>query len=397
MYPSPSPVAPLTLRDTATRKLDPLTDAYLQDQADFDRFMARIQGEPLLAVDTEAASFHRYKDRIYLIQLSTRSLTAVVDPITVTDLGALGRLLADQSVEILFHDADYDLRILHRDYGFHATSLFDTRVAAQLLNEPGIGLAALLEKYLKVTLDKKYQRADWSARPLTPEMLAYAAGDTRHLAELRDILKQKLVDKGRWSWATEEFALLERVEWHQSGPPEEAYLRLKGAKALRGHQLAVLRELYSWREAVASQLDRAQFRVLQNEAMLAIAKEMPQDLEKLKELKVLSPDQLRRRGEDLLAAVKRGANAPASSIPTFERTRRPPPDPAFDARLEKLKVARNKLAEEVDLQPGVLCPNGFLEAIARMEPTKVEELAAVEGMRKWQREVVGPGLLAALA
>jgi ribonuclease D len=374
-----------------------MTDAYLQHQADFDRFVAGLGSAPLLAVDTEAASFHRYKDRIYLIQLSTRDLTAVVDPVTVGDLSALGKLLTDPGVEILFHDADYDLRILHRDYGFHATRLFDTRIAAQLLNEPGIGLAALLEKYLQVTLDKKYQRADWSARPLTPEMLAYAAGDTRYLATLRDILKEKLQAKGRWSWAEEEFLLLEQVEWHNAGPPEEAYLRIKGAKTLRGHQLAVLRELYAWREAVASQLDRAPFRVLQNESMLAIAKGMPKDQDALRDLKALSPDQLRRRGDDLLQAVKRGASAPASSLPSFERTRRPPPDPAFDARLEKLKIARNKLAEEVDLQPGVLCPNGHLEAIARMESANVEALAGVEGMRKWQREVVGKGLIAALS
>lgn len=374
-----------------------MTDAYLQTQAEFDQFAARLIGAPLLAVDTEAASFHRYKDRIYLVQLSTRDLTAVVDPITVTDLSALGKLLADPLVEVLFHDADYDLRILHRDYGFHATRLFDTRIAAQLLNEPGIGLAALLEKYQQVTLDKKYQRADWSARPLTPEMLAYAAGDTRYLATLRDTLKAKLEEKGRWSWAEEEFGLLEQVEWNNSGPPEEAYLRIKGAKTLRGHQLAVLRELYTLREGIASQLDRAPFRVLQNEAMLAIAKGMPKDHDALRDLKALSPDQLRRRGDDLLAAVTRGANAPASSLPSFERTRRPPPDPAFDTRLEKLKVARNKLAEEQDLQPGVLCPNGLLESIARMEPKSVDQLSAVEDMRRWQREVVGPGLLAALA
>ncbi len=368
---------------------------YLETQEGFDRFMAALAGVQLLAVDTEAASFHRYRDRIYLVQLSTRDATAVVDPLAVPDLGSLGRLLQDRAVEVIFHDADYDLRILSRDYGFTATSLFDTRIAAQLLNEPGIGLAALLEKYLGITLDKKFQRADWSMRPLAPGMLEYAAGDTRDLATLRDILKEQLVALGRWHWAEEEFTLLEETRWNQSGPPEEAYLRIKGAKTLRGHQLAVLRELFAWRESVASQLDRAPFRVLMNEAMITIAKAMPTTEEALRELKALSPDQHRRRGAELLETVGRGVRAPADSIPVFERTRRPPPDLAFEARLERLKAVRNAAAERIPLAPGVLCANGILEAIARMEPKTVDDLAGVEGMRKWQREVLAKDLVEA--
>ena len=110
----------------------------------------------------------------------------------------------------MFHDADYDLRLLDREYGFRATNLFDTRIAAQLLNEPGVGLAALLERYLGVRLDKRFQRADWSARPLSPGMLEYAAADTRHLPELRDILRGQLRERGRLTWAEEEFGLLRR-------------------------------------------------------------------------------------------------------------------------------------------------------------------------------------------
>jgi len=368
---------------------------YLESQAAFDEFAESLEGAPLLAVDTEAASFHRYKDRIYLIQVSSRETTAVIDPLAVTHLGALGRLLADPVTEIVFHDADYDLRILDRDYGFRATNLFDTRVVAQLLNEPGIGLAALLQKYLGITVDKKFQRADWSMRPLLPGMLEYAADDTRFLPTLRDLLKQLLEEAGRWSWAAEEFGLLEAFRWNATGPAEEAYLRLKGARTLRGHQLTVLRELYAWRDQQASTLDRAPFRVMQNEALLGIAKGMPTDEAALKELKVLSPDQLRRRGTELLAAVARGAAAPKESIPVFERGKRTAPDLAYEARLERLKAARNAIAERIPLAPGVLCPNGLLESIARLEPKSVDELVLVAEMRSWQRGVTGPELVAA--
>src|SRR4051812_28024337 len=142
----------------------------IEKQADLARLFGRLRTEPLVAVDTEAASFHRHKDRVYLLQISSRNETAVVDPLSVDSLAPLGEVLADPSIEVVFHDADYDLRLLRQEYGLNASNLFDTRVAAQLLNEPGIGLAALLEKYLGVHLDKRFQRADWSARPLSPEM-----------------------------------------------------------------------------------------------------------------------------------------------------------------------------------------------------------------------------------
>jgi ribonuclease D len=383
-----TPPLPTRIEEAETR--------YIDTQSAFDALMREIQNEPLVAVDTEAASFHRYLDRIYLIQLSTRGLTAVVDPLAVPQLESLGALLADRSTEVIFHDADYDLRILDRDYGFHATNLFDTRIVAQLVNEPGIGLAALLEKYLDVKLDKRFQRADWSVRPLLPGMLEYAASDTRHLPVLRDILTNKLRDAGRLHWAEEEFAQLENVRWNPSGPAEHAYLRLKGAKALRGRPLALLRELHDWREEAARRLDRAPFRVMHNEVLLAIASAMPTDLDALLAIKGISPDVARRRGTELLAAVRRGLDAPDDSIPTFERTRRPPVDPRFDAALERLKAARNAAAARLDLPPGLVCPNGTLEAIARAAPRTIEELSRLPEMRRWQVEAAGRELLQAL-
>ena len=141
----------------------------IESQTDLEALFARLRSAPLLAVDTEAASFHRFIDRVYLLQISSRNETAVVDPLAVESLAPLSLVLADPEVEIVFHDADYDLRLLDREYGFRATGVFDTRIAAQLLNEPGVGLAALLEKYMGVRLDKRFQRADWSARPLSPK------------------------------------------------------------------------------------------------------------------------------------------------------------------------------------------------------------------------------------
>jgi ribonuclease D len=367
----------------------------VETQNDLAQLLAELVREPLIAVDTEAASFHRYRDRVYLLQLSSRHATAVVDPLAV-DLAPFGAMLADPAFEVVFHDADYDLRLLDREFGFRATHLFDTRVAAQLLNEPGVGLAALLEKYLRVKLDKRFQRADWSARPLSAGMLEYAAADTRNLLELRDILRNRLVELGRLAWAEEEFLLLEGVRWAGPDEAEPAYLRMKGAKALRGRSLAVLREVFAWRDSVARKADKAAFRIINNEPMLAIAQNPPTDLAGLHAIPGVGHDLVERRGADLLAAVQRAIALPDSELPRIDRPPRRPADPAFDARVERLKAARNREATRLDLAPGVLCPNGTLEAIARAQPQGREELATVPGLRRWQAAEIGDALLAAL-
>jgi len=368
----------------------------IQSPAELDDLVARLSREPLLAVDTEAASFHRYHDRVYLLQISSRDETAIVDPLAVGTLAPLAEPLADPAIEIVFHDADYDLRLLDREYGFGATNLFDTRVAAQLLNEPGVGLAALLEKYFGLKLDKRFQRADWSARPLSPPMLEYAAADTRHLPKLRDILRDRLEERGRLDWAAEEFALLSRVRGTHTDAAEPGWLRMKGAKALRGRELAVLRELWEWREATARRADRATFRILNNEPMFAMAKQPPADLAALRAIGGISADQAERRGREILAAVNRALEIPEAELPRLERPLRRRPDPAFEARMERLKAARNRLAAKYDLAPGVLCPNGTLEAIAHVKPESVEELAAIREIRRWQVKEIGGELLEAV-
>ncbi|HET6779115.1 MAG TPA: HRDC domain-containing protein [Gemmatimonadales bacterium] len=368
----------------------------IQTQTDLEKLFERFSGEPLLAVDTEAASFHRFHDRIYLLQLSNRHETAVVDPLAVTSLEPFAAVLRNPDVEIVFHDADYDLRLLRLEYGFTASNLFDTRIAAQLLNEPGVGLAALLEKYFGVQLDKRFQRADWSARPLSREMLEYAAADTHYLPSLRDLLRRRLQDTGRLDWAQEEFELATAARRLPSDADEPGYLRLKGAKAMPGRALAVLRELYDWREQLARRMDKAAFRILNNEPMLFMAKAPPRDMAALKAVRGIGGEQAERRGHEILEAVERGLAVPETQLPRIERIARRPPDAAYEARLDRLKAVRNQTAVRFDLAPGVLCPNGTLEAIARVNPSTLEELSEVSELRRWQLRELGGELLRAL-
>ena len=368
----------------------------IEASADFSDLLARLQGELLVAVDTEAASFHRHRDRVYLLQLSTRSETWLVDPLAVSGLPGFGALLADPGIEFIFHDADYDLRLLGHEFGFRTVRLFDTRVAAQFLNEPGIGLAALLEKHFGVRLDKQFQRADWSQRPLTAPMLAYAATDTRHLPRLRDELHRQLVERGRLSWVEEECELITRVRWPEPDPPEVQALGVKGARVLSPRGLARFRELYVWRTRTAESLDRAAFRILGNDAMMALAEQAPTDLSTLARVRGVGRDLVERRGSEILAALQRGSALPDADLPRFARAPRHRPDPAFEGRLERLKATRGRLAERYELAPGVLCPNWLLEAVARAAPRDVEALSAIDGVRRWQVSEFGADLLASL-
>jgi ribonuclease D len=227
-------------------------------------------------------------------------------------------------------------------------------------------------------------------------MLEYAAGDTHHLPVLRDVLKEQLIAKGRFAWAEEEFSLLSGVRWQTIKMDEPAYLRLKGAKALNGRELAVLRELFQWRDDLAQRTDRAAFRILNNEPMLFMAKSPPMDFRALKEVRGIGPEQAERRGKEILAAVHRGLAIPDNDLPRITRPQRRAPDPAYEARLERLKAIRNQLAARYDLAPGVICSNGTLEAVARTNPRTIEEMAEISELRRWQLKEIGGDLLQAL-
>jgi ribonuclease D len=364
------------------------TPVYLDTTSTLDGFLASITNARTLALDTEGASFHRFVDRIYLLQLSTREQTAIIDPIPIGKPPMLGKLLEDPGVEIVFHDADYDLRLLRQDYGWLVRNIFDTRLAAQLLGIKSFGLAALLERYFGVKLDKKFQRADWSMRPLSQGMLDYAAQDTIHLLELRDRLHHDLDRAGRLDWAREEFALLEGTRWADDDPAA-SFLRIKGARDLTRRELAVLRELVPWRDDIARSMDRATFRVLGNEQLLEMAKRRPSSRDDLVAIKGMPRGLLDARSGEMLAAIQRGLAVPEADLPRFPKGPRWERDPDFDSRVSTLKAVREEAAARLDLDPGVLCARERLEAVARKNPKSIEELESVNELRRWQRAVLG--------
>ena len=376
--------------------MSPSAPLYLDTPDAVDRFLDGLNGVTAIALDTEGASFHRFVDRVYLLQLSTEHHEAVIDPLPIGVPARLGALLEDRAVEVILHDADYDLRLLHQDYGWRVTNLFDTRVASQLLGLRAFGLAALLEQYFGLKLDKKHQRADWSMRPLTADMLDYAAQDTRHLLGLREILRGELEKKGRWHWAEEEFRRAEGTRWDDE-EPDMGFLRLKGARDLTRRELARLRELAKWRDSIAAELDRATFRVAGNDVLLELSRLAPTAREGLFSVKGFPRGMSDSRALEALQAIARGNAVAESDLPRFPKAQRWDKDPEFDDRVARLKSVRDALATELDLDPGVLCSRDRMEAVARRNPQSVEELEQIPELRRWQAEVLGARFVKALA
>jgi ribonuclease D len=368
---------------------------YLDTPKQVELFLDDISTVREIALDTEGASFHRFIDRIYLLQITTREKSAIIDPLPIGAPGRLGDMLQDPKVEIVFHDADYDLRLLHQDYGWHVNNIFDTRIAAQLLGIRSFGLAALLDQFFGVKLDKKHQRADWSLRPLPQGMLDYAAQDTRYLLDLRDKLRSRLEKLGRLEWAKEEFDRLEGTKWEEDDP-SLAFLRVKGARDLTRRELALLRELVPWRDGVARELDRATFRVMGNEVLLEIARSAPKNAKELAGLKGMPRGIVERGGSAILSAVKRGLEVAEEHLPKFPRAPKWERKEDFESNVAKLKSVRDSAATRLGLDPGVLCPREKLEAIARRRPEKVSDLEDVQGLRKWQIAEMGEEFVRAL-
>lgn len=368
----------------------------LTHAADLKGLATELAGQPAIALDTEATGYHRYHERICLVQISTHDRTWLVDTLAFDQMEPIGRLMADPAMQVVIHDADYDLRLFKRNYGFRAAHVFDTFVAAELLNEDQLSLAGLLEKYAGEKLDKKFQKADWSRRPLPQAMLDYAAKDTSHLLALRDVLREKLVRMDRMAWAEEEFARLVHIPFENGNDDEPGFLKIKGAKALRPHQLAVLRELHAWREEVASRIDRAPFMVLGNDVMIGLARDPALDLRALAGRKGVGEAVLQRNGKRILEAIERGMACPKEQWPRVKRGLRHARDPEFDLRMDRLRAARERLMAEFALKPGIVCANHLLMEIARQKPGSPEELRRIEGMRDYQVTHFGRALLAAV-
>ena len=364
---------------------------WIETQEAFDAAMRRVARQSIVAVDTEADSLHSYFDKVCLIQISIPGEDLIIDPLRNLDLSAFGAVLANERITKVLHGGDYDLRILNRDFQFTTANLIDTMICAQLLGYEAIGLAALLERYFAITVDKAHQRADWAMRPLPRVMLEYAATDTRHLAALSQKMREELIAVGRWDWAQEEFARLATIRFTGKEEDGEGFRRLKGISSFDRRSLGIARSLYDWRDGMARAADRPPFKIFGNDLIVEVARAKPGDAEALAQIKGLSPAHRKRYAREIMRKVGDALALPEEMLPEKSDARPWLRDKALESRVSKLKDVRDKKAKELKLDPGILAPRHVLTAIAT-----TGDLNQVPAMRDWQKKLLGDDLLKVL-
>ena len=362
---------------------------YIRKYEDLVRLADALRHEPMLAIDTESNSLYAYRERVCLVQLSTRQHDYILDPLIIVDMSPLGPLLANPGIEKVFHAAEYDLICLQRDYGFSVNNLFDTMIAARICGHKLVGLGSLLAEFQGVALDKRHQRDDWGQRPLPPDSLAYAQMDTHFLPALRDRLVEELTALGRWREATEAFAEATRVNLPDISFDPEGYWRIGMPNQLTRHQMAVLRELYLLRETLAETRDLPPFKVFSDKTLVQLAVAEPRKLGDLNDIDGMTPAQIRRYGKQVLRAIEQSDKNRLPSPPV----RQPSADPEVVECYTLLREWRKQRAQERGVESDVIVSREALWTLAHRRPVTVEAMRDIEGLGPWRITAYGEDLL----
>ena len=348
----------------------------IADTARLQTVISAVRDSAWVAVDTEADSLHAYPEKLCLLQFSLESGDYLVDSLAGLDLSPL--LDALRNRELIFHGADYDLRMLRKTFEFVPTAIFDTMTAARLLGYQQFGLGHLVERHLQVVLEKGPQKMNWARRPLTSRMEEYARNDTRFLKPLSDTLRSELEGKGRLRWQKEtcdqlikdcaDIPTANRDQW-----------RMKGSDRLDPRGLAVLRDLWKWREAEAIASNKPPFFVLNHDLVLRLADEA----EKTKHLEKILPQRLStRRREGILLAIAHAREVPEEDLPKKRVNVLYQPTVAEQRRFLALRQVRDQKAAELEIDATLIASRSTLVLLSQdWDKFKID-------LMSWQRELL---------
>lgn len=365
---------------------------YIQTNDALRQVAQQFAQEPSLAIDTESNSLYAYREHVCLFQLSTRSGDYIIDPLKITDMSPLGEILANPAIEKVFHAAEYDIMCIKRDYQFEFNNIFDTMIAARTCGYTFIGLGNLLEEFFGIQVDKSHQRDDWGKRPLPKDSLLYAQMDTHYLLGLRDKLYEQLVAAERLEEATESFDELRYTPAAEATFDPEGFWRVGRSRDMTRRQMAILRELYLWREQVAQKRNCPPFKILGNAVLVDLAKAAPGDKTALGKVKGVSRLVLRRYGADLLDAIEVGRKTRVPQPPVYQQAAAP----AVMERYAALREWRKERAIQRGVESDVIVSKNVLWLLAEQAPRSLDDMQGIPGLGPWRLSHYGAELLAVL-
>jgi len=360
----------------------------VETEAELGRLLEAVDGDDAIAVDTEADSFFSYRDKVCLIQVTAGGEDWLVDPFAELDLGRFASVFEDPGTVKIFHDAEYDVLILNREYGFRFEGLFDTRVAAAVLGSQTPGLASVLEGEFGVRLDKSQQRSNWAQRPLSPKQIAYARLDTRFLIPLMESQRRVLEQHGTMMIVESECRRLEALE----APPAESnpddFVKIKGARTLDPAGASALRELYVMRDKLAEKHDTPPFRILGNKSLLQLAERRPRSEREQLRVEGITSRVLTRLGDRLQRALDRAErNGPIERLPaTPRRGEHIELDELAVELHERLKRLRRDVSTERQIESSYLLHRSTLHRLAAAAPTDLGAIDELGVLEPWQME-----------
>ncbi|MBU0973171.1 MAG: HRDC domain-containing protein [Proteobacteria bacterium] len=368
---------------------------FIESDGELETVCRGLAREKIIGVDLEADSMHCFKEKVCLIQIAGSDQAFLVDPFLINDFSPFIRLLENQDIIKIFHGADFDVRSLDREMGVRIENLFDTEIACRFLNVRERGLGALLKEHFGVYVDKKFQKVDWSRRPLKEDMVAYSVGDVAHLIALHDRIRERLEKMNRLAWAKEEFEAQASVKY-ESNHQLPLFKKFKGAGKMDNRSLAVLENLLQVRMDMAEKKDLPLFKVMSSQSLMILATHRPKAVETMISIKALSKKQADMYGHLCQEAISSALALPHKDLPSYPKTRMPKKNPQVLERIDLLKKMRDRLSISIGMEPGFLINNTLISAIAFENPSTRAALGNMENIRNWQMEALGEDILKTL-
>ncbi len=360
----------------------PASVPFLTSEADLKAFLDECPRSAPCCIDTEADSLYSYREKICLIQFACHDHLAIIDPLAIEKMSPLLDFL-DQASEVWMHGADYDMSILNRTYGRVPDPVFDTQIAARLVGWRTFGLAHLIEKNFQVQLSKQSQKKNWGERPLPEKMLEYAANDVRYLLPLTKIFSQCLQELNRWDWFVQSCEAARHQVLNRVEKSRDELWRIPGWGRVQGRGLAYLRELWRWRDELASRRDKPPFKIISNDQLLAMSVKLAQG-ESAELPHRFRPSQRKRFAE----AVTVARELPEDEIPKRIRRARLPKAEDWETIYAALRRARDDAADSLDIEASIISSKASMERYAFSESSERTQSLRDELFLPWQQALL---------